>query len=157
MLFFSYTCAPYGHTKCIFGRLLSFISFLNFILLNITFLGNRAIIPVSYTCILCLFSSFIKGGYWALVVEVYNISTAASKKEVGHLIGSRVWGVQLQHYIWPRRILDGQVQAHSLQTLMLQKGVELGHVLLLNTNRKPHIGNPVALLHLTVTLKGQTN
>ncbi len=32
-----------------------------------------------------------------------------------------------------------------------RKGAELGHVLLLNTNREPYMGSPMAPLHLTLS------
>ena len=34
--------------------------------------------------------------------------------------------------------------------LIFHKGTELGYVLLLNTNRKSHMGSPTAPLHLTL-------
>ncbi len=42
-----------------------------------------------------------------------------------------------------------------ISNLIPQKEVELRHMLLLNTNRNSFMGNPVTLLDLIVTLKGQ--
>ncbi len=36
------------------------------------------------------------------------------------------------------------------KTLISRKGPELGHMLLLNINRKPYMGSPVTLSHLTL-------
>ncbi len=42
------------------------------------------------------------------------------------------------------------------RSILTHKGAELGHILLLNINRKAYMGSALAQLHLTlVTLKGQ--
>ncbi len=43
------------------------------------------------------------------------------------------------------------------QSLISRKGAQLGPVLLLNINKKPYMGSPMAPSHLTLSdLKGQT-
>ena len=39
----------------------------------------------------------------------------------------------------------------SFRNLISQKGANLGHMLLLNINRKPYMGSPIALSHLTLS------
>ena len=55
--------------------------------------------------------------------------------------------------------LKGQSQGQcfsDFKAFVFCKGAKLGHMLLLDTNRKAHMGNPLVWLHLTsVTLKGQ--
>ncbi len=42
------------------------------------------------------------------------------------------------------------------RSIISRKGAELGHMLLLNINRKAYMGSPLVRLHLTLlTLKGQ--
>ena len=51
--------------------------------------------------------------------------------------------------------LQGQSQGHSDFEALSREGAELGHMLLLNINRKACMGSPLVGLHLTfVTLKG---
>ncbi len=42
-------------------------------------------------------------------------------------------------------------RSHGFQRLMSRKAVELGHILLLNTNRKSYIGSPKPSSHLTLS------
>ncbi len=40
--------------------------------------------------------------------------------------------------------LKGQMQGHLIRSLISRKGAKLGHILLLNINRKPYKGSPMA-------------
>ena len=46
--------------------------------------------------------------------------------------------------------LKGHCQGHSGIKAISRKGAELGHVLLLDTNRKSHMESPTAPSHLTL-------
>ncbi len=39
----------------------------------------------------------------------------------------------------------------AFQSLISRKGAELGYMLLLTINRKPHMGSPLAFSHLTLS------
>ncbi len=65
------------------------------------------------------------------------------------LVGAHIWGVQCHSHIWPSVTLKGQSQGHSdFEGLYL---VKLGHMLQLDTTRKPYTGSPMTLSHLALS------
>ncbi len=71
-------------------------------------------------------------------------------------IGNHIWRVQWHHHIWPWVTLKSQSQGHSdFKALYLAKE-QLGHILLLNINRKAYMGVYWCdYIWPWVTLKGQ--
>ncbi len=53
--------------------------------------------------------------------------------------------------IWPWVTLKGHNNGHSECEDISHKVAELGHILLLNINRRPHMGNPMTPSHFTLS------
>ncbi len=68
-------------------------------------------------------------------------------------IGNHIWRVPWHHHIWPWVSKSRSLRFRSFVSC---KGAELGHMLLLNINRKAYMWSLLVWLYLTpVTFKGQ--
>ncbi len=76
------------------------------------------------------------------------------RRELGTVLGGigrkdlRLWGCDLLHPASPERSNSRPLKFWSLRS---REGAEIRHMLLLNANRKPCMGSPMALSYLTLS------